>query len=297
MRTLFSSVVLVLAACGVSEVEVDDGLEGVEAAETSDELSAFGTTVVTLRRDQRRCVSPMCGGYFAKDVNRTSAEQYVSGLDFSRSGLDETTRQEVLGAADGEVLVRGRLGPQESRFNTRPLLVTEAWRGLPGVTVQPQDVIYRVDRQAFCTGAPCRSWRATRMNVGTFGGFNELTANLSVTPLLDLPWILNEAYTKNALVAGTVQRVRTTYTILGASQVFLKLPQVASCRTVRPAACTGGRIRGFERGLDRCLTPKACVIPPPCAPRDVECPAGYTLSTWTGASGCPMHACDPEFAR
>lgn len=297
MNRAWVSLVVFAVGCGVSEVDIDDGAEGVEASEVSDELSAFGNTVVTLRRDTRRCVSPMCGGFFARDVNRSTSEQYVSGLDFSRSGLDAQTQQDVLDGADGEVLVRGRLGPAESRFNTRPLIVLEAWRGLPGVTVRAGDPFYRVDRQAFCAAAPCRSWRATRLNVGTFGGFNELVTSLSATPFLDTPWLLNEALTNGALVAGTVSRVRTTYWVLDASQIFLKLPQRASCRSSTPRACTGGRVRTFERGLDRCLTPAACVLPPPCAPLQVECPAGYTQATWLAGAGCPRHACDPAFAR
>lgn len=239
----------------------------------------------------------MCGGFFARDVNRSSTEQYVSGLDFSRSGLDAQTQQDVLDGADGEVLIRGRLGPLESRFNTRPLTVLEAWRGLPGVTVRAGDPFYRVDRQAFCAGALCRSWRATRLNVGTFGGFNELITGLWATPLLDTPWLLNEVLTNGALVAGTVQRVRTTYWVLGASQVFLKLPQRARCRSSTLRACTGGRVRIFERGLDRCLAPTECVLPAPCAPLQVECPDGYALATWLAGGGCPRHACDPAFAR
>jgi hypothetical protein len=285
------------AACGVGEVEIDEAAEGVETAEVSDELSAFGLSTVTLRRDTRRCAAPMCGGFFARDVNRSTSEQYVSGLDFSRSGLDAQTQQDVLDGADGEVLVRGRLGPAESRFNTRPLIVLEAWRGLPGVAVRAGDPFYRVDRQAVCAAAPCRSWRATRLNVGTFGGFNELTTSVAVTPLLDTPWLINEALTNGALVAGTVRRVRTTYWILDASQVFLKLPQRASCRSTSPRACTGGRVRVFERGLDRCLTPAACVLPPPCAPLEVECPPGYVVASWLAGAGCPRHACDPAFAR
>lgn len=43
-RALQSLVVVFAAACGLSEVEIDDS-EGVETSEVSDELSAFGSSV------------------------------------------------------------------------------------------------------------------------------------------------------------------------------------------------------------------------------------------------------------
>src|SRR5687767_11474980 len=115
---------LLFLGCGVSEAELKDVGDDVAAAEG--ELGTSTRSYVVLRRDLRRCVAPMCGGYWAHDVNRaTLNEQYVSGLDFSRSNLSQPEHQaDVTGAGDFEVVLFGKLGPAESRFQTRKFVVT-----------------------------------------------------------------------------------------------------------------------------------------------------------------------------
>ncbi len=105
---LWMSVVLI-AGCGVSQGEVGSGdLQGEDSAE----LSTTSRTLVLLRRDLRKCASPLCGGYFVHDVNRVKlTEAYVSGLDFSASDLGDHEQQQVIEAGDGEVVLRGKLGP------------------------------------------------------------------------------------------------------------------------------------------------------------------------------------------
>jgi hypothetical protein len=279
---------------GAAEPLDDDGDTGSEA------LSAYSDTLVTLRRDTRRCASPYCGGWHVRDVNRSTGEQYVSALDFTRSGFDEATRRDVLDAPDGDVIVRGRLGPLDVATRTRTLRVAEAWRALPRVTPREGDVVYRVDRQAFCVGTPCYSWRATRVNVGTFAGFNELLASsLGVPVFFDHAWALDEVLRRGSLVAGRVQPwpVVPFYTVLDASQVYLKLPQQPRCVAHPVPVCPRGMVPAWERGLDRCLIPRGCVRPGMCEPVQVECPDGYVARSWMGTSGCTQTVCDPAFTR
>lgn len=293
---------LVLAALALSCVGPAP-LEGEAVEESHDEsvsvdaVSAFSDAVVSLRRDLRRCAAPACGGYFVRDINRSGAEVYVRALDFARAGLDAQSVDDVRDAPDGAVLLRGRLGALDYRSNTRALLVAEAWRALPGVEGRAGDVVYRIDRGAACVGLPCPRWRATRVNVGSFASFHELLASVEVSPWLDRAWLLQEAYTRGALVLGATRRVRSYYTVLDASQVFLRLPQRAACRTPSVAACPAGQSRSFSRGLDRCLTPGACVTPGACDAVPVACPEGYIARRWADASGCTAAVCDPAFAR
>jgi hypothetical protein len=284
--------VVLLSACTTEVASEDEGLE----TEVSSDLSAFADTVVSLRRDTRRCAAPLCGGYFVRDVNRTGAEVYVRDLDFTRARFDAQTRDDVIGAPDGDVLLRGRLGPIDVRSNTRALLALEAWRAMPGSTARSGDVLYRVDR-SLCQLPTCRRWRATRLNVGTFGDFYELLGGTMPSPMVDAAWAINEAYTRNALVLGTVRYARVAYPVLDASRIFLKLPQRADCAAPSVPRCPSGTVRTFERGLDRCLRPGACVRPDNCEPERVVCTDGYVPRTWVGAAGCTRGVCEPAFVR
>lgn len=296
MKRVWYAGALLLTGCLGGPVEPMAEGDG-EGAAVSEELSAYSDAVVSLRRDTRRCAAPLCGGWFARDVNRSAAEVYVSALDFGRTNFDEETRGDVLDAADGEVLVRGRLGTADARTGTRPLRVVEAWRGLPGVASRAGDVVYRVDRQAFCVGLPCQSWRATRMNVGTSAGFNELTGPAGAPALLDRAWALNEVYTRGALVRGRTQLARPWYTVLDASQIYLKLPQRARCVFPPLAPCPDGLTHTWERGLDRCFMARGCARPTGCEPVRAVCPDGWDARTWTGPGVCEQAVCEPSFVR
>src|SRR3954471_23967336 len=77
---------LLLVGCGVSEAELNDVGDDVSAEQG--ELGTSTRSYVVFRRDMRRCIAPMCGGFWVHDVNRaTLSEQYVSGFDFSASNL------------------------------------------------------------------------------------------------------------------------------------------------------------------------------------------------------------------
>jgi hypothetical protein len=90
----------------------------------SDETSG---SYVTLRADLRRCISPLCGGFFTHDVNTSSDEQYVSGLDWSPSNLTADQIDAFENAGVENLLVRGVAGPEESSFHTHPLQVLEVY--------------------------------------------------------------------------------------------------------------------------------------------------------------------------
>ena len=132
-KLIFSLTALLLAACGMSDAEV--GVSADQGSDTvTEELGTVVNSYVTFRQDMRRCIAPLCGGYWVHDLNRVALnEKYVSGLDFGQSGLDDAAQAMVVGGGDSEVVLRGRLGPQESQFKTRPFIVLEAWRGMPGV--------------------------------------------------------------------------------------------------------------------------------------------------------------------
>ncbi len=302
MKIAWMTVGLMLVGCGVSQSEVIESSDTVGVDGT--ELSASSRTYVTLTRDMRRCLSPVCGGYFVTDVNRVSpAPRYVSGLTFAGSGLDEETINKALEAVGGELVLRGKLGAEEKMFHTRPFLVSGAWRGLPGMKVAAGDAFDSVEPlDVQCFAAPCPTGRATRLNAGGTTTFHEIDLDSAALVRVDRAWLLSRINLHDAIVAahfvtrpggpGGVARVLT------ASQVFVKLPEAPGpCPLVKMPPCAAGTVRSFNRNVDRCELPSACVIPGVCAQYQPNCEAGYTLQSWSGGShACQVFACDPAFS-
>jgi len=204
MRTTLLLGVL-LAGCGVSDAQLNDVDDG-DLAAAQGELGSSARSYVVLRRDMRRCVAPMCGGYWAHDVNRANLnEQYVSALDFSRSDLQMPEDQaDVLSAGNFEVVLYGKLGPVEPRFHTRTFIVSSAFRGMPGVQfTEPADVFYRVESaQLQCFAAPCPTLRASKLHSTTKILHHDLDVARASLPLVDQNWLTGRVIENGALVAG-----------------------------------------------------------------------------------------------
>ncbi len=304
-RSLLVAMVMVLSACGVSEAELSGLDDGTLAAETGDELSATSRTFVTVRHDTRKCLSPMCGGYYVADVNRVSVnEKYVSALDFSPAAavLDEGSIAKVLEAADGEVVLLGKLGPLEPRFQTRTFLVSDAWRGLPGVKPAAGDVFYSATVLTVqCKAAPCPTLSAKKLNATATIPLQGLSVARATRPLVDTAWLAARVESHGALVAARVVR-GTVYPAgpeqrLDASQVFVQLPErVGPCPQLPLHQCPAGQTHAGARTADRCVLYKACVTPMLCTQNVPVCAEGYTLISWAGGPGaCTTYACDPTF--
>ena len=118
----------------------------------------------TIRRDVRRCASPMCGGYFVKLVNKprtrcadggNMTECYVANIEWN--GQPEPDK-------DG-ALVRGSLSTRDfgGQRTFGILHAREVW--LPAGAQRPFGIYYRVrDRGVRCIAAPCETHHAARLN-------------------------------------------------------------------------------------------------------------------------------------
>ncbi|HET7158731.1 MAG TPA: DUF6748 domain-containing protein, partial [Burkholderiales bacterium] len=124
---------------------------------------ASTSTFYTIRRDVRRCASPMCGGYFIKLVNQSRMhcangrymnECYVATIEWN--GQPEPQK-------DG-ALVRGSLstrGDRRGKFGV--LRAREVW--LPASEKQPSGTYFRVrDRGVRCIAAPCETHHEAKLN-------------------------------------------------------------------------------------------------------------------------------------
>ena len=292
-----------LAGCGVSNAELNDVGDDLSAAQG--ELGSSVRSYVVVRHDQRRCASPMCGGFWAHDVNRASAsEQYVSGLDFSHSDLVMPEDQgDVTGAPDFEVVLFGKLGPIDPQFHTRQFIVSSAWRGMPGVKfTEPADTFYRVENyNVQCITAPCPSLRASKLHSTSKILHHDLDVTRASLTQVDQNWLTFRATDRDALVAGRfvdgAQVGVGKEKVLDASQVFVHLPDVTqSCPRYAVVHCPAGKVNIYTRNENRCVVPAGCGGGGACRLSVPACAENYSLISWTGGVfGCTQYACDPTF--
>ncbi len=295
MKSALLAVAFLGVGCGISSGEV--GVNDDVLADDSAELSTTKDTFLIARRDLRRCLWPLCGGYWVKDLNSTMQERYVSGLDFSGSTLSEAAQEQALGAPDFQLVLEGRLGKKESRFDTRPLSVIAAYRGMPGKTFAATDKFYSVlPTKIGCLSQPCASLQTTRLNRTTGHTMaTNVTVARALATMVDEQWLQGRVLTNRAIVAGHIVRSGGHVTV-DASQVFVSLPdRVAACPAPASYSCASGKIRSYERTADRCTVRVGCTYPGACAPFEPLCEEGYSIVSWQNI--CPRHACEPSFLQ
>lgn len=131
--------------------------------------------------DLRRCATPLCGGWFLSQLNRSTtqchdrrtAEQcYTPVLDWSNTGLSEEQRAELLAASQSSAvsrqvyaIVRGSFAPTNS--TTQPTLgrfvVTEAWVA-EGDAPASGTFVWVHDNGLRCLVAPCPNLTERTLN-------------------------------------------------------------------------------------------------------------------------------------
>lgn len=292
---------LALFGCGTADVATGESDEDL----LSDELNTTTPSYVYARRDMRKCTAPMCGGWYVRDANKRTAEQYVSDFDFSSSGLDADQQAIVRGAADGEVVVLGKLTRLTTRIRFRKFVVESAWRGMPGRTWTTNAKLYSIkDIRPLirCFAAPCNGLNFTVLNVGASGSATSLSVGSASGPFVDETWLDKEVTREDALVVATIvngqQFPAGPEQVIDAQQVFVKLPETMNCPQFKLAACPRGQFHGYERNTDRCVMPTGCTRGGRmCAQFIPSCEEGYELISWMTASGCAAYACDPTWSR
>lgn len=302
--TLFLLIGSSLAGCAVESTEPAPG-DSEDRDEAESGLSAGARTYVSLRPDYRKCMAPMCGGYWVKDVNRNQEEQYVSGLDFGPSGLDEALVGKALEAPAEELILRAKLGPKEPQFGTRALLVYEAYRGMPGVTPIEGDIFFKAqDRnpQIQCFSAPCSNEVAKRLNTGVKYAFDGYQVSLAAKSGVDQPWLIDRINHHDAIVAALFVYGESFPSgdeiLLDASQVYINLADMKGpCIDYPLAPCPEGMQWASERNEDMCLVPTSCMDTSGCPSlHPPVCEEGYVAAGWrTQTTACIRFACDPAF--
>ena len=165
-----------------------------QVADSAEDLtgrSNNGYFVVT-HRDLRRCVSPICGGYFVKRVNQAKTvcvdgslqdECYVSDITFGGVGLSAREESELRDAVvSGKALVKARLYKHTFNGSTLATLkATEGWLGATGSAAT--GTIYRgADNGIRCIKAPCPSITAYGLNGADSHNVIDVRLDSTATP-------------------------------------------------------------------------------------------------------------------
>jgi len=205
---------------------------------------ASTSTYFTVRRDLRRCASPMCGGYFVQRVNqsrtlcannRYARECYVSEIDWDGHGEVEANRALLRGDIVGSTNQRfGKLG----RFRVR-----ESWQS--ATENQPTGEFFRVrDLGVRCITHPCLTHQEARLNLTQSRKIAGVELNKVGAP----DALTQEAFTaltspEGILVSGTHRRVTGpagSASTLDASQFYLRTKsQTSSGKPCIKTGCSG----------------------------------------------------------
>jgi hypothetical protein len=281
---------------------VEPSLDSDATTTAASESALLAERFVTLKADTRRCAAPLCGGYFVRDVNANTPEEYVSRLDFEESRLDRETIQRILEEPLSDLVLKGHLGPIEPTSQTRTFIVLAAYRSLPGMTPQSPGMFYYVQKRVpriECFTTPCPRKFAVEVNTEERYDIDTVSFE-ALPPFVDRSWLTVRLERGQALAMGRLSLappVPREQNLLVADQVFLRLPERAGpCPWQQTQSC-GDRVATFRRTVDRCVVFDRCVDRGVCSDAAPVCADGYKLSSWPAApSGCAAFACDPAFA-
>lgn len=159
-----------------------------------------------LRRDPRKCPSPMCGGYWMKPLNSNEQELYVSNMELaSPTELDDNDLHITI--------FKGHLSEPEPMFSTRVLIVEAMYRQQTAIQVDHESVFATVSLRVpphACVTAPCSNLLAKILNHSETIAFDQFDFSLLPKPDLGESWtklVLNP----EAIVAGTFESGKIQY--------------------------------------------------------------------------------------
>jgi hypothetical protein len=203
---------------------------------------ASTSTFYTLRRDLRKCASPLCGGYFVRRVNqnltrcangRYLSECYVTSIQWNSKSEVEINR----------ALVRGSLvtrGNRNGRYGV--LSVAEVWRAASDN--RPTGEFFRVrDLGVRCIAAPCPTHHEAKLNSTVARKIAGVDLN-STGANQELVSDALEAMTSPAgvVVAGTHTSVTGPAgrsQMLKATQFYLQMNSSAQLKPCFKTGCSG----------------------------------------------------------
>lgn len=254
---------------GCAVDSADDAESADEEAVDAEEAltgapSNFGYFIVT-RRDYRRCVAPLCGGFYVKRVNEAKTrcadgslqpECYVSSIQLSGIGLSAREESELRAAVEGgKALIKART--YKTKWNgvtLGTLKANEGWVSATGsIDATFDGTFYRAaDNGIRCITAPCPSTTAYPLN-GAGDPTNLVKVNLESTANAADQATLDRAHAalgtkEGVLVAGGVALPKCIPgskcgPFLTASDFYLRVTRTEGkgCGSRGQALCSAGQ--------------------------------------------------------
>lgn len=168
---------------------------------------------IVTRPDTRRCVSPLCGGYFVARVNTkvtqcadgtTQPDCHMLDLDLSKLRLDPAIEAKAEAAFNaGQALVRGALRQVDvgAPWPADVLFASEIWIGVTGTA--PKGHFSRIDDAGLvCVTYPCPTLTERRLNTRIRGPLDSIDLSPSGATQKQIDLGLRELYENGLLAAG-----------------------------------------------------------------------------------------------
>jgi len=268
---------------------------------------------VMLQKDKRKCAAPRCGGYFLFPVNRKALgqRQYVSGLDFTGSGLGLDDIDDVNEAPTSQLVIIGVVSPPANDTNTSVLTVKSVFRGLPGQYKKHGDRFYRVS--SACVKDACGFLRGQTLVANKLNHAGpRASASISVVDVtgaaesfVQRSWLRSRVQSGRAIVAARIARDNSTQLVL--HQVYLQVPEhIDACPRRSPMSCKAGLVPTYKRDVNRCRVRLQCAKPGRklCTEGPPSCGKGYTRRQYRALTqvlgtnrtiACMRYTCEPTF--
>jgi hypothetical protein len=264
-----------------------DAAEAVATSHSKLSLPLPATDYFGLTRDTRRCVSPLCGGYWVQSLNR-SLTRCSDGTLKSRCYVAEANWRAIGGEPSIEgngIVVRGQIESSvyQGFGELGRFVATAAWT--PASTSAARGAFFLVgDNGIRCITEPCFTTDADLLNLGLRLTLSDLDLTRVAADEAELEAAAAALAARNLVVSGSLS-LRSGSAGLGvvltASQFFV--PGAARCYS--DDDCGQG---------ERCNAGEIC-LPPACRPGAI-CPAVCTGHCIESSAGpCKSDAdCSPS---
>jgi hypothetical protein len=248
---LLSALAPAIAGCSSPAEENAGGTDDDSAELTAGVNSNF---YIVTRRDLRRCVAPLCGGFYVKRVNQT-AERYVSGFNFEDLGLSAADEDSLRDAAEGgKAILRGKLSAVAWNNTTvNEFKASEGWKGATGNA--PTGSSFRITSSGIvCITSPCPTLHEGKLNSSKETNIHDLDLGASTDQALVDQALAAVHDTDGILVAGVHSSFR------GPAGRGSKLKASEFYFRVQPSAPITGKACG-SRGMQACPSDQFCDFP------------------------------------
>jgi hypothetical protein len=197
------------------KISAPDTTDSLAAIVKNQEFPQWGYYIV--RRDFRRCVSPICGGYFIKQVNLKAtpcvdgvfrSECYVSAIDWSSVKVSPDELVKIQNDDGSRVILRGNIVPVTfpgfGEFGN--LRVKEAFYAATNAPTKGTFVAIK-DNGVRCITTPCFSTDKLVLNKPTISPVSSIDLSQAGATQKQLDAATNEIFGQGLIAVGRTEVV------------------------------------------------------------------------------------------